>query len=247
MELVNDHLAVEARLVPPGDSGYLLLAAEVGTWCGPLPLPSRTRRSLLGRLTAAAGRLAARGGVEEVTVFRAVLRPPGEGTGLLRRRGVRPARYDVAVLVRTTGPGAAAALREEAGDGELGAALAAAARRVHRVAARVAARIDDVDHRPDHRFLFNYFHAEDTGTLLRVWRYTAGWFQAATGLSDSVLLRPLDGEPADYGVINHASWPALRSFLPALVLRPDFRRFVLANFRANGVAAQPVVYRRLPG
>lgn len=58
-------------------------------------------------------------------------------------------------------------------------------------------------------------------------------------------MRPLEGEPADYGLINHASWPALGTFLPSLILRPTFRRFVLANFKANGVAAQPIIYRRV--
>ncbi len=35
-----------------------------------------------------------------------------------------------------------------------------------------------------------------------------------------------------------------RAFLPGLLFRPTFRSFVLANFKANGVAAQPITYRR---
>ena len=110
--------------------------------------------------------------------------------------------------------------------------------------ARNAVRLGDVDHRPNHAFLFNYFYADDSETLLPVFEYTAGWFQAKTGLANSTLLRPLDTDAA-YGIINHASWPSMRTFLPHLILRPSFRSFVLANFKANGIAAQPIVYRRV--
>ncbi|MTE21419.1 hypothetical protein F0L17_20340 [Streptomyces sp. TRM43335] len=244
MKPVNDHLAVKARLTTPNSSGYLLLAAEVGNWYGPFLPPDRTRRALLARLTTAAGRLAARDEVEEATVFRAVLRPPGEGRRLLRRRGVHPARYDVALLIRTVDPESADTLRKEAAYEEVLTMLGAGARRVHHVAARNAARIDDVDHRPDRLFLLNYFYADDEDDLMASWEYTAGWFQEKTDLPDSVLMRPLDGEPTDYGLINHASWPNFRSFLPDLALRPSFRRFVLATFEANDIAAQPIVYRR---
>lgn len=245
MKIVNEQLAVTARLVPPHDNGYLLLAAEVGTWRGPLASHGRAHRALLERLTALAARLTARDEVEEATVFRAVLRPPGEGGALLRRRGVAPARYDVVVLTRTTDPAAALALRGEPDYKELAEALGTAARRTHHIAARDTRRLGDVDHRPDDAFLFNYFYADDGETLLDVWQYTAGWFQAETGLANSALMQPLDGEPAEYGVVNHASWPTLRAFLPGLIFRPTFRRFVLANFKANGIAAQPIIYRRL--
>ncbi|MEV0974569.1 hypothetical protein [Microtetraspora glauca] len=46
-----------------------------------------------------------------------------------------------------------------------------------------------------------------------MWEYTAGWLQAKTALPNSTLLQPLEGECADYGIINHASWPNLSTFL----------------------------------
>ncbi|MDP4511231.1 hypothetical protein [Nonomuraea turcica] len=58
-------------------------------------------------------------------------------------------------------------------------------------------------------------------------------------------MQPLEDEPADYGLVNHASWPNWRTFLPSLIFRPTFRRFVLTNFKANGIAAQPIIYRRV--
>jgi hypothetical protein len=82
-----------------------------------------------------------------------------------------------------------------------------------------------------------------TDTYLHRDLHTAGWFVEHTALPDSEVLEPLTGERADYGIINHASWPHWRTFLPQLILLPSFRRFVLATFAANGVAAQPILYR----
>ncbi|WP_063034427.1 hypothetical protein [Nocardia grenadensis] len=244
MEIVNDRLAVQAHLTTPTDSGFLLLAAEVGGWAGPFALPSRARRRVLDQAGGLCAHLLRRADVAEATVFRAALRPPGEGTPLLRRRGIRPARFDVVVLVRAESVPAAEALRAEPVWRKLAGLFDGAARHTRVTAASNAARIADVDHNADSWFLFNYFHGDDRETVFDVWQYTAGWFQRETSLSDSALMQPLPGEFDDYSLVNHASWPALRTFLPALLLRRSFRSFVLANFAANGVAAQPIIYRR---
>ncbi len=247
MKLINEHLAVQARLVSPDDNGYLLQAGEVGNWCGPLLLPDRRRNKLLAELKGILGEFVGREDIEEAVIFRGLLRPPGGegGTELLKQRHIRQARFDIVVLVRTPTLQAARALQDDPGYKELTEVLEAASRHVYRIAARNVARINDVDHRPNHPFLFNYFYADDPDILLDVWKYTAGWFQKYTSLPNSTLLQPLDGELTTYGIINHASWPNLRTFLPGLVLRPGFRSFVLANFKANGIAAQPIIYRRL--
>lgn len=238
MRLINDHMAVKARALPTTGDGFVVLAGEVGAWHGHLPsAPTR----LAAHLKALATDIQAR----EANVFRALFRTPGEGDELLAARGIPPARYDVVVLIRTASVESALAVRESAAYKELAGTLRAAARRTHQVVASNAGRLGDVDHSQDHHFLFNYFYADDRDTLLKVWEYTAGWFQAKTALPNSALMRPLEGEPADYGLINHASWPTLRAFLPGLIFRPTFRSFVLANFKANGVAAQPIIYRRV--
>ncbi|MCT7361612.1 hypothetical protein [Mycolicibacterium llatzerense] len=56
-------------------------------------------------------------------------------------------------------------------------------------------------------------------------------------------MAPLPGERTDFGIINHASWPHWRTFLPKLIFLPSFRRFVLGTFAANNIAAQPIMYR----
>lgn len=158
---------------------------------------------------------------------------------------MHPARFDLVVLVETTDPAAAAAVRDYGAYRRLATAVKAAAQHTHEIAARNVRRIADVDHTRPSVFLFNHFYADDPRDLLPVWEYTAGWFVDKTSLSDSTVLEPLHGEPTDYGIINHASWPHLTTFLPSLVLRPSFRRYVLANFAANGIAAQPILYRRI--
>ncbi|WP_406276218.1 hypothetical protein OH799_04905 [Nocardia sp. NBC_00881] len=245
MKIINDERAVMVRLTSPTDNGFLMLGAEIGRWAGPLPLPAPTRRRVLARIGPLCRQLARRDDVVEATAFHAALRPPGEGARLLRRAGVRPARYDVVVLIRTTTVDDLAALRVDPTYRDLVALLESSARHVHLTSASSPARIADVDHSADHWFLFNYFHCRDWQTVFDVWHYTAGWFQRKTALPDSVPMQPLPGEPDDYTLINHASWPTLRTFLPSLLFRPTFRTFVLANFAANDIAAQPTIYRRL--
>ncbi len=246
MQLINDHLAIKARMKPPNDSGYILLAAEVG-WRGPFPRASPSRQQLLARAKECCVELAKRPEVHEATLFRAVLLAPGEGKQLINARAgkVRHARYDVVILIRTTTIDAARKLRTDPAYIAVAADVRATAAYTMEVVARNAVRLGDVDHRPNHVFLFNYFYADDTADLLPVFEYTAGWFQAKTGLANSTLLQPLAGESTDDGIINHASWPNFRAFLPSLIVRPSFRRFVLANFAANHIAAQPILYRRL--
>ncbi|GAA2797583.1 hypothetical protein [Nonomuraea dietziae] len=238
MKLINDHLAVRAQALPATGDGFVMLAGEAGSWRGPFAsAPTR----LAARLKALVAGIEAR----EANVFRAVLRPPGEGEEVLAARGIRPARFDVVVLIRTASVEAALELRESAAYQELAETLRAASRRTHQIVADNAGRLGDVDHSQDHCYLFNYFYADDRETLLKVWEYTAGWFQAKTALPNSALMRPVEGEPTDYGLVNHASWPNWCAFLPSLIFRPTFRTFVLANFKVNGVAAQPIIYRRV--
>ena len=246
IRLVNERFAVEALTVPPDSFGYLMLAAEV-EWRGPLRRDGSVKRRLIAHAKARCVDLAKRADVLEATVFRAVLVAPGEGAGLIKARAgkVHHARYDVVILVRTSNTDAARALREEPEWVGLANAVRRGASYTMEVVARNAVRLGDVDHRRDDVFLFNYFYADDRATLLPVFAYTAGWFQAKTGLPNSTLLEPLEGEATDNGIINHASWPSFRTFLPSLIFRPTFRSFVLANFAANHVAAQPILYRRV--
>ncbi len=93
-------------------------------------------------------------------------------------------------------------------------------------------------------FLFNYFVADEADVALRLWDHLARWYEVETGLDNSTLLVPLEGERSDYLAINHARWDLS---VPRLMSRQfgkrSFRTFVQANLAANRVGAMPVLYR----
>lgn len=233
-----------ARLVPPSGHGYLMLAATVDRRLPFLP-NSRRKKALLTALSEHVADIVRATGVTQANLFDAQLVPPGMGRELLRKRSVAPAQFDIVVLIETVDPAGALALRDSAAYRDMKTRLTTDATRIYEVAARNSRRIADVDHGRDSVFFFNFFYADDSERLLTVWEDTAGWFVTKTALADSTVLEPLPGEPDDYGIINHASWPHFRTFLPHLLLRPSFRRFVLATFASNGIAAQPILYRRV--
>jgi hypothetical protein len=221
----------------PPKTGYLHLAASVAPPTGPpFVRPDAGRAALLDRLKDMAAELERLDSVGRVTVYRAVLVPPaGRGTR-------RPARYDVAVLVETSSPDVLDDVRTAAPYERMVAAVTAAARDVHVMAARCLRFVGDVDKSRPGLFLFNYFAADDVTVATQVWEHLAGWYVAETGLDNSTLLAPIGD--ADYVFVNHARWD--RSLLRLAVdqfAKRSFRRYVLANLRANHIVAMPVLYR----
>ena len=67
-------------------------------------------------------------------------------------------------------------------------------------------RVGDADQTRPGLFLFNYFAGDDPALAVEVWDYLAGWYEAETGLDNSTLLEPLEGERSEYVLINHARW-----------------------------------------
>ena len=61
-------------------------------------------------------------------------------------------------------------------------------------------------------------------------------------LDNSTVLLPRSVS-APVAIVNHCRWERYRDVVPALVLHPSFRRFVLRTFAANGVVPRPVLYR----
>jgi hypothetical protein len=79
---------------------------------------------------------------------------------------------------------------------------------------------------------------------MQLWDYLAGWYQAETGMDNSTLLAPLEGEESDYVIINHArSDGSLPAFVPRQFTKKSFRTYLLANLDAHNVGAMPVLYR----
>jgi hypothetical protein len=92
-------------------------------------------------------------------------------------------------------------------------------------------------------FLFNYFVGDDPAVVVRLWDYLAGWYQAETGMDNSTVLAPLEGEKSDYVVINHARWDgSLLAFAARQFAKKSFRSYMLANLDAHNVGAMPILY-----
>lgn len=230
------------KLVEPSGSGFLLLAAEVDR--RPMFLPSsRRKRELLEAVKRLVSDLGTDSRVVDASAFEGALAPPGRGKILEDRPGVPIARFDVAVLIETSSPEAANEVTQTDPYRQLDAGLDAAARSSYRLRGRNVRRMGPVDHRRRGVFLINYFYADRTDLNLAAWQYTAGWFMDQTGLDNSTVLLPIETSEERYRIVNHARWDRWRDILPALIFKRSFRTYVLEHFRANGVAAMPVLYR----
>ena len=231
------------RLKEPLPSGFIHVAAEVDARPPFLP-NSRKKRRLLARCKEWCRRLEGDPAVLSAIVFDALVAPPGRGEFLKRRKGkVHVARFDLAILIETTSPEAADVLKGSPAYAEMERAIREAASFTHVVTATNAKCIGPVDHESRGIFLFNYFFADDTAKNLVVWEYTAGWFQQETGLDNSTVLLPRDGERSEYNIVNHCRWDRLGDVMPSLLFKRSFRSYVLANFEASNVAAMPILYR----
>jgi hypothetical protein len=137
-------------LAAPPTGGYLHIAAAVAPPVGP-PFVRRnsSRTALLRRLKQLTGELERLDAVQRVTVYRAVLIPPLGG------QTAHPARYDVAVLIETRSPQTLDDVGSAAAYEQLLAAITAAARDVHVMAAGCARSLGEVEQSRGGLFLFN--------------------------------------------------------------------------------------------
>jgi len=245
LELVNpDPRYTKVHLIEPAPLGYLHLAADVQAAHRPGPVlrRSRDKQQLLGVLKWHARQLAQLGTVESATVYDAIAFTPPAGD--IKNRPIRPAWFDVVVLVETASPGAAGEVRAASAYQALADALTEKARRMHQIAARNVRRVGDVDKSRPGLFLFNYFAGDDFDLAVELWDYLAGWYETETGLDNSTLLGPLEGEESDYVMINHARWDhSLPLFMARQLPKRTFRSYMLANLRAHHLSAMPVLYR----
>jgi len=172
--------------------------------------------------------------------------PSGRKKYLLDRKKrpeVEVARFDVVMLVEFESIEQAQDYRDTPEWAALLADIEEKSHSVVSIAASNTRRIGPVDHDANGVFLFNYFYADSLDLNLKVWNYTAGWFQDQTGLDNSTVLLPQDTADVPYTIINHCRWDRLRDILPALLFNRSFRPFVLDNFEQNNTAAMPILYQ----
>jgi hypothetical protein len=247
LQIVNpDPKYSTVTLIPPATLGYVHLAAEVRPppRPGPVIRTPRQRAELIGGLKVLARPLEQLAAVERVTLYEATVMAPPSGYVKQHKDQVRPARFDVVVLVETTAPETAREVQTTSAYQALHDLLSGQARRLHVIAARNLKRVGDVDKTRPGTFLFNYFVGDDPEVVVALWDYLAGWYQTETGMDNSTLLAPLEDQPSDYVVINHARWDGgLLGFAARQFTKKSFRTYMVANLDAHNVGAMPILYR----
>ena len=234
----------KAKYIEPTNSGYILISAEVDGRLGFLP-NSRKKRRLIAECKQLCRQLTQDPDVLEAVVFDAIFITPGEDKGFLEKRRPRGRfpDFDLSVLIETADPRAADAIKQSMIAKRIERAVGDAAKDTFTIIARNAKRIGPVNHRRRGSFLFNYFVADDTEQMLAVFDYTAGWWMQETGLDNSTVMLPREGERTDYAIINHCRWDHLWNFMPSILFKRSFKDYVLANFYANNITPRAFIYR----
>ncbi len=233
-------------LVNPSKSGYLMLALEIDHR-PPMGffLQSQRKKLLLKLLKELAQKLRGESNVLDATVFKAMIVVPTARVAPRTRKvdKVNIARFDVVLLVEFTDIDL---VHKFVATTQWTDILTTAEKIAHKTMKLIASnvrRIGPVDHSRSGVFLFNYFYADSLDLNLKVWNYTAGWFQDQTGLDNSTVLLPEKTSCFPYTIINHCRWDRLRDILPAIIFNKTFRPFVLANFEKNNTTAFPILYQ----
>ncbi len=244
LQIVNENSKYPpVSLIEPTTLGYIHLAAAVQPRRISFMPAGREKARLLASLKDLAHQLEQLEMVEKVTVYNAIAMAPPSGYVREHSDSIHLPLYDIVVLVETTSPETARQVQKTAEYTALVEALRSKASDLHIVVARNVKRVGDVDKRRKGVFLFNYFVGEDPQVTLALWDYMAGWYAVETGMDNSTLLLPLEGEPSAYAIINHARWNGLLSFLWRQFTGEGFRTYMVANLDANHVGAMPILYR----
>ncbi len=246
MKIVNKHLNYpKAELISPNTKGYLHIGVEVDYSLFPFFLfTSKTKKEIINKANQLLSEIKKQKGVDTVSLFKAVILPPAKQSYLnsIKDR-IHVAKFDIAILIETENIDSAKMVREHEKFHQLVEFFEKNASFTHVTVMQNARRIAEVDKSKKGIFLFNYFHAEDPNELLPVWEYTAGWFTTNTGLDNSTLLMPIEGDNSKYRIINHCRWDKLSSLLPKLIFKKTIRLYVAANFEANKIASMPILYK----
>lgn len=246
--VIADSTYSRAQFIEPASLGYIHIGATIRPRSLPLTLlpNGREKTELLTRLKERARYLKELEAVETATVFETAAMPPLHRLPYIKEHkdSIHLARFDVAVLIETKSPTAAREVQETQAYQTLMDAIQNAATDVHVMAARNEKRIGDVDKTNQGVFIFNHFVANDSDVMLDLFDYLAGGYVAETGLDNSTLLVPLDGENADYVAINTARWDiGIVRFLWRELTNKTLRSSVQTNLTANQVGSMPVLYK----
>lgn len=245
LNIVNRHLKFQkVSLQAPSKSFYLHIAAEIDHSPLPVFLTTSARKKKLIRLAKNwCARLKHDKNIISAVVFKARVIPPGHGKVFDKTRNeVQEVKFDFSILIEANSPYIIDLILKSKGYREIQKVIMEISKSSHIARARNIKHIGPVDHSRQGVFLFNYFIADNVAQNLAVWEYTAGWFQQETGLDNSTVLLSEEGAQSKYSIINHCRWNKLAHILPSLIFKKSFHRYVLDNFFANKVAANPILY-----
>lgn len=246
LKVVNKHLNYDkVSLVIPSTSNYIHIAAEIDEILTPFFFTTSSRKKkLIAQCKNWCEELEKISGIIEICLFKATIIPPGLGEYVKENSSeIHIARFDFAILIEAHSEKVCTELKNNEIYKKMLVQIKEIASYTNIMSAYNIRRINNVDHKKQGVFLFNYFSAESRQQNLMVWEYTAGWFEKETELDNSTLLFPLEEESAKYSIINHCRWDKYMDILPSLIFKKTFRKYVLDNFYANNVGAQPILYK----
>lgn len=246
LNIVNSYLNYpKVTLIPTSKNYFIHIAAEVDQNTIPFFITqSSKKKTLIKFCKQQTKKLEKIEGVVNCSVFKATVIPPGQGQYILENSSkTHLAKFDVAILIEVNSTTVLHQLQTNSTFTDLIIKIKETASFTHCITASNARRIGAVNHARQGVFLFNYFYGKSIEQNLSVWEYTAGWFEKETDLDNSTLLLPIHKEDSSYTIINHCRWNTLWDIIPDLLFKRTFKKYVLDNFYANQVGAQPILYK----
>ena len=184
----------QVTLKEPLSSGFILIAAEVdkksSIWG-----ESNAKKSLIKKVKTLGLELQNNENVVECSLFKASLFPPGRDGELIRKLKKSQTihtQYDVVLLIELSSVEKINEIKNNRCFTNIISAFKDLSSYHFIFNAKNLRRIDNVNHKKNGVFLFNFFVAKNKEQNLGIWEYTAGWFQDQANLNNSTLFDSID-------------------------------------------------------
>lgn len=245
LKIVNQHLQYnKVSLISTLTSSFIHIAAEIDTASTPLFLTTTAKKKVfIQKCKKWSKEIEKTEGVIEVSLFKATIIPPGFGQYIKENlNNIHLAKFDFVILIETVSDDITEKVKNLEAFNMIKNEITKVASFHHIMYASNVRRIGSVNHKKKGVFLFNYFSAKNREQNLKIWEYTAGWFEHETSLNNSTLMLPTE-ENQLYSIVNHCRWDKYIDILPSLIFKKSFKKYVLDNFYANNLGAQPILYK----
>ncbi|WP_108869320.1 hypothetical protein [Aquimarina aquimarini] len=245
LKIVNQHLKYDkVSLIPTLTSSFIHIASEIDTTSIPFFITtSSKKKELIKNCKKWSKEIEKIEGVIEISFFKATIIPPGFGQYIKENLNkIHLAKFDFVILIETLSDEITEKVKQLDTFKMIIKEVNKVASFSHIMNASNVRRIGSVNHKKKGVFLFNYFSAENRAQNLKIWEYTAGWFEKETALNNSTLMLPKEKNQL-YSIVNHCRWDKYIDILPSLIFKKSFKNYVLDNFYVNNLGAQPILYK----